>query len=354
MARTPLYTRHSQGLAATYADVENHALAQKEVISGTPGSVVERTNASGARFYARQYYDHEGRKRDRYIAGPVGSPDTEALAASWRERIRETNDVISSVRLLVREGYLAIGPKQFAALAPMCAHGLFEAGAVLVGTYAYSVAVNRLGIRAAAYSTEDIDLARPGKLAIDELPAGGILEVLRESGIDFVDVPAFPHGEPTACFKERGRSRLKVDLLVPARGTEATTEFIPELKAHATALPYLRYLLGETQPGVVMSNHGVAAVRIPIPERFAIHKLIVSQLRVGRGQRSLKDRRQAAMLIAALGEDHPGALEAAFARTPLSVRRHVRKSLEALRGELEPHPMAWEEMARAAKIATAE
>ena len=75
---SPLYKRHSAGLAATYADIENQALNQREILVGTPGSVTLRTNATGARFYVRQYYDYEGRKTDQYLSGSADDPSTSA------------------------------------------------------------------------------------------------------------------------------------------------------------------------------------------------------------------------------------------------------------------------------------
>jgi hypothetical protein len=47
-------------------------------------------------------------------------------------------------------------------------------------------------------------------------------------------------------------------------------------------------------------------VRVPVPERYAIHKLIVSQLR-HKSSKPEKNLRQAAVLIEALVERYPGA-----------------------------------------------
>lgn len=346
----PLYTRHSPGLAAVYADVENNALNREEPLVGTPGSLTVRQNASGSQFYVRQYYDYDGRKKDQYIGGPPGEVEAEKRAEEWRSRIAEAKDVLNSVRLLGREGYCLLSPKPLAALAPLAKHKIFQAGALLVGTHAFEVIVNRLGIRVAVFKTEDVDIARPTGLAVEALPQGGLLELLRESGIDFVDVPGLRPGAPTAKYKEKGRSQFTFDLLMPASGDEAEIHPVPELGAHATALPYFKYLLTENQMGAAISNHGVVAVRVPVPERFALHKLIVSQLRIGRPEKSLKDLNQAAVLIAALGENQPGALELAYAKTAVSTRKHIKKSLMQIRTQLEPHPRAWEEVASAAKI----
>lgn len=344
----PLYRRHSAALAATYADVENHALNQDEVLVGTPGAISIRENANKTRYYVRQYYDFDGRKRDQYL-GQV-DPESGERLESWRKRVEEAKELLGSVRLLAREGYSVLHAKHLAALAPLCKHRIFEAGAVLVGTHAFELIVNRLGVRVAVVATEDVDIARPDKLALDKPLAGGLLELIRESGIDFVDVPRFAHGQAAASFKERGRSRFTFDLLVPNTGDQIDVRPVPELGAHATALPYLRFLLTETQMGAAISSHGVAAVRIPIPERFAIHKLIVAQLRAGRPEKSRKDLKQAATLIAALGELQPGALQEAFSKTATSTRKHVRNSLRQIRSQLVAHPQSWEEIAAAAKL----
>ena len=345
-----LYRRHSPGLAATYAEVENHALSQGEILVGTPGSATLRSNGTGSRFWVRQYYDFESRKRDQYIVG-YDSPDAERRVTELKQRIEDAKDLLKAVRMLAREGYSTLTPRHLAALAPLTSHGFFQVGGLLVGTHAFDVIVNRLGIRAEAFATEDVDLARASQLAVRPMPEGGLLALLRQSGIDFVGVPQFDPRKPSTSFKERGRSRFTVDLLVPAAGDKPGSQAVPELQAHAVALPYLRYLLSETQTGAALSTQGIAAVRVPIPERFALHKLIVSNLRAGRSEKSLKDLRQAAVLIAALGELHPGALEDAYRHTPVSMRSNVRASLEKLRDPLSAHPQAWEEVSSFAKLA---
>jgi hypothetical protein len=343
-----LYRRHPPTLATTYADIENHALSQDDVLAGTPGAISVRENANGTRFYVRQFYDFEHRKRDQYLC-QADAPDRERIVEGWRKRIAEAKELQAGIRLLARDGYSMLEPKHLAALVPLARYRVFAAGAVLVGTHAFEVIVNRLGIRVAVLATEDVDIARPGKLALEKLPQGGLLALLRESGIDFVDVPGFTRGAPPTSYKERGRSRFTFDLLVPTSGEDIETVAVPELNAHATGLPYFRYLLAQTQMGAAISAHGAVAVRVPVPERFAMHKLVVAQLRAGRTEKSRKDLKQAAVLIAALGELHPGALEDAFRKTATSSRRHIRESLKRIQADLHAHPQSWEEVARVVK-----
>lgn len=106
----------------------------------------------------------------------------------------------------------------------------------------------------------------------------------------------------------------------------------------------MKYLLAESHYATILSRHGSCQVRVPPAERFAIHKLLVSQLRVGRGAKVDKDLDQAKILIAALGELHHGALTDAMQALPVSRRSKVKKSLISLQTVLESkHPQSWEE-----------
>jgi hypothetical protein len=101
--------------------------------------------------------------------------------------------------------------------------------------------------------------------------------------------------------------------------------------------------LAESQMGGVMDREGCCAVRVPLPEHFAIHQLVVSRLRTGREAKSTKDVQQACVLCAALAETYPGAIESAAA-LPRRAGRHLARALEAARPLLEDYPRAREEL----------
>ena len=345
MRPRPLYTLHPTPLAVLYSDLENHAAVTQEVLIGTPGSVTERENARGFRFYTRQFYDPSGKRRESYIGGPIGSEEAEERAARVRAQVEETLRVAREVRLLGREGYQVADARTYATLASLHNHGVFRAGATLIGSHAFGALLNQLGARAAAYSTEDVDIARAEPLAFTEPPTASLLDMLKGSGVDFVEVPSQP-AQPSTRWKEAGRSRFHVDLLVPSPDERFEIIAIPELKAHAQSVPYLRYLLGETQPSLLIAREGCCQVRTPTAERFAIHKVLVSQLRGAGATKGARDLAQAAALLAVIAERTPGALAEAAARLPLSAGRQARAGFEALRAVLgEAHPRVWEELA---------
>jgi hypothetical protein len=340
-----LYTPHSRALTVLHDDLERHAVSQPAVFVGTAGSIVERQNAGRFRFYARTFYDGDGKKREEYIAGPVGSPEAEAAASAVRERIRETKALAHSLQMLRREGYNVVDPRTYGTLASLSNHRVFSVGGMLIGSHAYGILLNKLGVRGAAYSTEDIDIARAAALAFERPPEEGLLGMLRESGIEFVEVPRLERRAPSTSYKQRGRSHFHVDLLVPSPGETFPVVAVPELKAHATGLPYLDYLLAESQPAMLMAREGCCAIRVPLPERFAVHKLIVSRLRVDRGTKPDKDVMQAAVLCAVLSETHAGAVPAALDELPRRARHHLQPAIESARRHLEQaHPRAWEEL----------
>ena len=336
-----LYQPHPAALTAMYGDLENFARVQGLALPGTPGSVLERSNAGGYRFYAHQYYDAAGRKVEKYIAGPVGDAGADARAEELREKIRSLGETVRSIRLLTREGFKIADAKTYATVASLCNHRLFLAGASLVGSHAYGALLNQLGVRAAQYATRDVDIARNAKLAFAAAPQLSFLEMLKSSGIAFFEVPNLNKRKPGTSFKEAGSSFFQVDLLVPSSTNAIQIAPVPELKAHATALPYLRYLLGDWQETVLLAREGCCMVRVPTPERFALHKLIVSQLRKG-GSKAIRDMEQASVLLAVLADRHPGALADAAKAVPLSARRYAVKAAVLARQQLASHPRAIE------------
>jgi hypothetical protein len=318
----PLFTRHSTLLQTAYSELKRRALEQPAVLAGTPGSVGVRT-VSGSSFYYRQFYDALGKKRAEYI-GPVGQANAEARARSTREAVELAAALVKEARTLARDGYVRVDSRAAAVLGALANRDVFRGGGVLVGSHAHGVLLNELGVRGPAFRTEDVDVGRGRPLTLALGPRESFETVLAESFVPLLPVPALGRNTPSTSFRARGTDAFRVDLLAPARGRDVATLAVPELRAHAAALPYLAYLLREPLAGVALGKEGVVPVNVPRPEAFAWHKMLVSQLRGETREKRAKDIEQAAVLVAVLAEDEPDALGAAFRGLPRSARSATR------------------------------
>ncbi|MEX3956306.1 GSU2403 family nucleotidyltransferase fold protein [Trinickia sp. EG282A] len=334
MHRMPLYEQHDQAYCLQFANVEQAAAAQDTILLGAPGTIIEHKRGELV-YYARQYMSPEGKKQEENLGGPQGDPAVEARIQQVRERIELGKGLIDRIRELAKLGFQLSDNKTFATMGVLFNHGLFQAGAVLIGSHAFAALLNGLGIKAIAYQTEDIDIARGHQLALEDVPTGGLLAILKETGIHFVEVPAMTRGAPSTSYKQAGVARFHVDLLVPSQDDTFPTVAVPELNAHATGLPYLAYLLGKSHMGTLISRHGAVPVRVPDPARFAVHKLLVSRLRTNTLVKSQKDVQQACVLLAMLGEHRSGEIEGACAALPKSSRSLVRRVLPEVRRHME-------------------
>ncbi|MBS0365669.1 MAG: hypothetical protein JSR67_07600 [Proteobacteria bacterium] len=335
-----LTSPHERALTLLFAELESTAAEQREAFLGSPGALTQRSNENGTRYWVHRYSDGVGRRHETYL-GTTDDPAAIARVGALRDRIESANATIARVRILARAGFASVDRKTFSTLASLHNHGLFRAGALLIGSHAFGALLNAMGARAVPYATEDVDIARREQLVLPGIPA--FLDMLRETGIRFFEVPSLNRRGHSTSYAEPGGSRLKVDLLVPSPDESYPTIAVPELKAHAQGLPYLRYLLGNSMEVPILSPHGVVRVRVPVAERYAIHKLIVSQLRSRSTSKPAKDLRQAATLVEAVVERFPGAVEDALASVPRSALRHLRRALAALAHHLPTSAeAAWE------------
>lgn len=325
-----LFSRHPILLQTSFSEVKRQASEQPFVLVGTPGSLSVR-EVKGRKFTYRQFYDAQGSKAAEYV-GPADDPKADERAQAIRAQIELANALSKEVRLLAHHGYVRADRRAVAVLAALANRNLFRGGAVLVGSHAYGALLNELGVRAAAFSTEDVDIARgePLPIATDV----DFAHILSESTVPLHPVPGFDPRLPPSSFKTPGRDRFHVDLLVPGRGKEVTTKIVPEWRAYASALPHLGYLLSEPIQTVVLGREGVVPVVVPKPEPFAWHKMAVSQLRGATREKRSKDVLQASVLFAVLAEDAPDALRSAFLALPRGLVSKVRAARASVAAEL--------------------
>lgn len=330
-----LFQRHDAAARAKYQETKQLARSQARILAGTPGSLKQRTQ-SGNRYWVRAFTTVDGRSTDEYL-GPVASVG-EAKVEQIRRGIELAKALASGSAALRLFGYQRIDRKPAAVLQILFNRGLIGAGLTLVGSHAYGALLNELGIAASGYRTQDLDVARNRPLAV-ALPEGAsFASLLTESGLSFVPVPGMPSDKPSASFKLPGAELLAVDLLVPGSRTGMVVP-VPELGAHAQTVRLLDYLIDDAIDAIVLSPNQVIPVRIPAPERFALHKLFSSQARRSDRDKSGKDLGQAAVLAGAVEDETPGRIIDAFRRVPSAEKPTIRRGAAAaarLVGEAHP------------------
>jgi hypothetical protein len=320
-----LFRRHDAASRTKYEEATQLARTQSRVLSGTAGTLKQRTQ-SGKRYWVREHIRVDGAKVDEYI-GPVATVP-EANIDDVRAAVALAQALAAASSTLRLLGFQRIDRKPAAVVAVLHNHSLFRAGLTVVGSHAYGVLLNELGVMAPAYRTQDLDLARAQPLSLALPPDAALAALLQESGLRFVPVPGLPSTTPAASFKLPGAEQLIVDLLVPGAELGRVVP-VPELGAHAQTIPYLDFLLEQPIDAAVLSPNHIVPIKVPAPERFALHKLLSSESRRSGPGKAAKDREQAALLAAAVEEEMPGRLWDAYKQLPRAGRSAVARGARA-------------------------
>jgi hypothetical protein len=299
---------HPQAFRVQFDDLVVAARAQKEVFLHSPGSIVVRERDGRGYWYWR-FYALSGKEQEQSL-GSVNDDQALARKAELEARIALAHQLAKDSNSLRRQGYCSADNSTAVTLAALYNAGVFHTGAMLVGAHAYGALLNVLGVKPRRnYATEDIDVARYARIELAAIPDGGVLEVLRRTGLPFVEVPALDSRRPSTSFLRRG-TKLTVDLLVPSKDATYKSVRVPELKAHATALPFLGFLLAEQLDTVILSRDRVIPLKVPRPERYCVHKLVVSQLRAKTSAaKDERDFEQSTVIVEVLEERFPGLVE---------------------------------------------
>lgn len=315
--------------------VQAEAAAMAE---GVPaGSFVSKEIKGRTYWYLQR--SEGGKKRQRYVG--ADSPSLRAWMETAQEaRSRSAADEAGRARLcsmLAAGGAAAETATVAKVLSLLAESGVFRLGGVLVGTQAFALLGNLLGVRFDRQSlrTQDVDVAQERGIGIAlaaEAGPSNVAEDLAGSALGFSPVPELDSRRPSTSFKIRGRD-LRVDFLTPLYGPESTEPvYLPSLGVAAVPLRFLDFLLESPVQATVVAGAGVL-VNVPDPARYALHKLWLAGRRpVAEQTKAAKDLRQAAGVLEVLLEDRPGDLPSAWeslARRPAALAK-VEKTLERL------------------------
>jgi hypothetical protein len=262
----------------------------------------------GKRYWYFQLPASEGQKQ-KYV-GPETPELLEKIKhhknARQAERTRR-----SLVSTLVRSANLPRPlPKIGDIVAALARAGVFRLRGVLVGTVAYQTYSGLLGVRlpVSSLQTGDVDIAQFSDIsvAVNDSTAP-MLDILRTVDDSFRPVPHLHDSRQSVTYLTA--DKIRVDFLTPNRGPDTDKpRRLPAFGTHAEPLRFLDFLIRAPEPAVLLHDAGIY-VMVPSPERYAVHKLIVAQRRVGpsNAERS-KDMAQAEALLNRLAEVRPTEL----------------------------------------------
>lgn len=227
----------------------------------------------------------------------------QARLESWR---LEASSLVAQLRAA---GANTLDMKTGKIIAALTRIGFFSAGGVLAGTHAFALYELELGVRfdGVAARTEDVDLLASSSIKLVADGVGGLPALMDDLGLQ----PIISVGEQHP-YRWASNDGTPIDILTPRRRGGRSVVELKGLGIYAQALPYLEFAIGETVDAVGLYREG-SLVRIPTPQRYAIHKLIVASERQGSHRaKSSKDVEQASILISVLAEQRPFELRSAY------------------------------------------
>lgn len=304
--------RHSPTALVAYHDLLS--LLLDDAASDILGAPTLRER-NGRRYWYDRYKVGQATK-DRYLGEDSAElrlriERVEVLRAARKERRRERARL---VRLLRSERFRGLDGATGSLVAALAKTGTFRLGGVVVGTVAFRLYEGELGLRMTMdelAATNDIDIASFERfsLAVEDAVDTSLADVFAD--FDFAPVASL---EGNKVWKWRqSRSETMVEFLTPSFTEEEGIVDLPALGVNAQALHHLNYLIADPIAVAAVYREGVL-LKIPRPERYAIHKLIVAdRRREGPGSlKAQKDLKQAELLISVLAEDRPADLVEAY------------------------------------------
>ena len=270
-----------------YAELfeQTRAFEVTNALAGLTGSFQKLTR-KGQDYWYFAYRDLDRKVRMAY----VGPNDARVLALVERfERIRQDKPLSPQAQAALALGCAPTAPKHFRIIKRLAEYGFFRAGGVLIGTHAFLAMGNLLGVRwKDGAATLDVDFAHAGRNVSIALPADLRIDV--HGALESLEMGLLPmaqfNGRAGAQYRNPGDQELRLDFVTSATRSGKPV-VMPELNLTLEPLKFMQFSLEGTTQGCLISRSGACIVNLPAPERYAVHKLIIS------GERPLAERAKA-------------------------------------------------------------
>jgi len=299
-----------------YADLFDAALAihVSSSIAGLNGSFGKK-KVHGHDYWYFQFRDIGGAIKQIYVG-----PESEKLSALIQHHKSKPGQGSKSLQPLAAAA-VALGcepllPKHFRVIRRLAEYGFFKRGGILVGTHAFAAMGNMLGISPMErMQTQDVDFAHAGKNISVALPAN--IKVETTAAIESLAMGLLPiaslSGASGSTYLSTTDPSFRLDFLTSKFSESDEPIRIEGLSIALQPLKFMEFSMIETTQAAVFCNEGAVIANIPKPDRFAIHKLVVSAERdTSAAVKSNKDIRQANVLIHFYLENRPEEISATY------------------------------------------
>jgi hypothetical protein len=273
----------------------------------------------------------DGMRKQKFV-GPDNSQTWARIELAKKAKASD-EERARLVEALTSAGFPGIPAAGGRILRALAGAGAFRRGGTLIGTWAYMTYGPMLGtlLPAGLAQTQDLDILQL-ELASDEPPVD-LVAALKEVDPSFIGLTSLLDNAPPYAFRNADAYRVEF-VTVQGRRAGRKPVLIANLGVGAMPLPFLEYLIEGTMDAVALFRSGVL-VRVPAPERFALHKLIVAERRgvSSTPAKKYKDIAQAEALLTVMIEERPQAVRHAWrdaVRRGAKWRRNIRASLKHL------------------------
>jgi len=304
MRKLPLETQ------TLYSELLQQLLAAEthRSIGNLNGCFVTKT-IKGKVYYYFQYLKPGNITQQIYVGKKT--PGITRIVQQYQEQKSRFKPEEERIKMLCSQirtgGGMAMDFPSYKVIRTLSEGGIFKSGGVLIGTHAFIVIGNILGVNWETFlRTQDIDIATEKNIDII-LPQikSDRPKTLEQLQMGFIPVPPLNNKNYSTSFKVRGGS-LIVDVLTPGSANSTKPVFMPRFNTFAQPLPFLDFLVENYEYSAVISNAGIL-VNVPDPCRFAFHKLIICSGRsLVMHTKIEKDISQAMMIFAVICEERQG------------------------------------------------
>lgn len=267
-------------------------------VSDVPGGFAKKTVA-GREYWYHQMKDANGKVLQTYV-GPDDEPTRKVVASHGDpQKLLAHAHLVRLAKSAIALGCADIPPKHARVIGRLADAGLFSAGGILVGTHAFLAYQNMFGVRwESGAATLDLDFAHAGRNLSLALPSN--LKIDTPEAIESLQMGFIPNAAKTS-YRKSDEPDFDLDFLTSrGRGGDANI-YIKNLNLTLQPLRFMELSLEDPIRATLLARNGPIVVNLPQPERYTLHKMMVSGERAqAQRVKAKKDLLQAAALLAYL------------------------------------------------------